>query len=442
MKLALLLLALLVMVTFTLSFASPGNSRLPDDEEDADEGEEDDDPWDFPSLSTIQEVKSEPKRPCIDMLPVDKVNDNYCDCEDGSDEPTTAACSMVEAPKFACHNGDQRISAGFVGDGVCDCCDGSDEVSTVGVTSCPNVCVSHYEEERVRLEETLEMIQRGLKQRELYLQKADDVLAELRGDFEAMLAIYRALKQEMQLKQQEFQASGRQPTMEEFQVFDRLRYEFMSTQNRAFVLQRVAAAFPTDIPGSTQLSVSSGTDKKAFAALIGRCFNATVDEKQLKGGTPNVIPRSYVFQLCPFQNVTQYEPSYVEWARTERWRKSSAVVDESLNSGEEEPTPLLLGIWEKWVDAIGFPSKQQRYDHGSTCFNGQERVTIVETVCGDDNVVEVVEEPEMCVYRVRFATPAACEPEEEVSAQKYLEAVHKVVKGLGSDVRSFPHEEL
>jgi len=58
------------------------------------------------------------------------LNDDYCDCSDGSDEPRTSACSdvLVHKPTFACGDGSGLvIFASRVGDGVRDCSDGSDE---------------------------------------------------------------------------------------------------------------------------------------------------------------------------------------------------------------------------------------------------------------------------------------------------------------------------
>ena len=57
------------------------------------------------------------------------MNDDYCDCVDGTDEPGTSACPNS---LFFCEFQDEflnnnYIPASKVNDGICDCCDGSDE---------------------------------------------------------------------------------------------------------------------------------------------------------------------------------------------------------------------------------------------------------------------------------------------------------------------------
>jgi hypothetical protein len=58
------------------------------------------------------------------------IDDNYCDCSDGSDEPNTSACSniLVQKESFLCKNGTGVIYASRVKDGIVDCPDGSDEI--------------------------------------------------------------------------------------------------------------------------------------------------------------------------------------------------------------------------------------------------------------------------------------------------------------------------
>ncbi|CAJ2645715.1 unnamed protein product [Trifolium pratense] len=68
-----------------------------------------------------------------------RLNDNFCDCSDGTDEPGTSACP---AGKFYCRNlgsKPQFIVSSHVNDRFCDCCDGSDEYD--GTIHCPNTCV-------------------------------------------------------------------------------------------------------------------------------------------------------------------------------------------------------------------------------------------------------------------------------------------------------------
>lgn len=90
---------------------------------------------------------------CLDgsaTIPFSAVNNDICDCTDGSDEPGTSACTALRGSaltlfpqdwKFQCTS-EEPVSQAFphnhVNDGICDCCDGSDEVGSP--TLCPNRC--------------------------------------------------------------------------------------------------------------------------------------------------------------------------------------------------------------------------------------------------------------------------------------------------------------
>lgn len=123
-------------------------------------------------------------------LPIARLNDDYCDCPDGSDEPGTAACSYfsplsppqplsVEGkdvnttpalPGFYCKNkGHQPSYIPFtsVNDGACDyefCCDGSDEYEHVGGIKCEDRCAAIGKEWR-KADEARQMSLAAAKQR-------------------------------------------------------------------------------------------------------------------------------------------------------------------------------------------------------------------------------------------------------------------------------------
>eukprot|EP00930_Biecheleria_cincta_P021628 TRINITY_DN15977_c0_g1_i1.p1 TRINITY_DN15977_c0_g1~~TRINITY_DN15977_c0_g1_i1.p1 ORF type:complete len:620 (+),score=123.16 TRINITY_DN15977_c0_g1_i1:42-1901(+) len=102
-----------------------------------------------------------------------EVNDDYCDCADGSDEPGTAACAGIAGATFHCGNVRFRpklLPVSRVRDGICDCCDGSDEeISGHGAISgnfCENICEAEGESERATLEQQVASAERGLQVRE------------------------------------------------------------------------------------------------------------------------------------------------------------------------------------------------------------------------------------------------------------------------------------
>eukprot|EP00894_Picocystis_sp_ML_P002606 jgi/Pico_ML_1/53123/g3729.t2 len=107
---------------------------------------------------------------------IDRFNDDYCDCVDGSDEPGTNACVNG---KFYCNNYGHEaktIYASFVDDGICDCCDGSDEWS--GKVRCENNCLKLGEEKRREAEKVAKAAKSGFETRITYIREATKTMKE------------------------------------------------------------------------------------------------------------------------------------------------------------------------------------------------------------------------------------------------------------------------
>lgn len=151
---------------------------------------------------------------CFDgtnTIPFSFVNDDYCDCFDGSDEPGTSACLNSV---FHCTNAGHRpqnIPSSRVNDGICDCCDGSDEYAVLD--TCSDTCEELGREARAQVQLLaelhkagnslrLELIEKGNKKR----SEMAEQLSQLENDKIEALNIKEekeALKSEIEAKENE-----------------------------------------------------------------------------------------------------------------------------------------------------------------------------------------------------------------------------------------------
>ncbi|KAL2864644.1 putative protein kinase C substrate [Aspergillus lucknowensis] len=167
------------------------------------------------------------------QIPFAAVNDDFCDCPDGSDEPGTAACAHLSGnspldvahrpghssdnlkaalPGFYCKNKGHKpsyIPFQRVNDGICDselCCDGSDEWARVGGTKCEDKCKEIGKEWRKKEEKRQKSITAALK-------KKRDLLVDAGRQQKEVEDHIQGLKTEIESK--ELQLKGLEADLEE-----------------------------------------------------------------------------------------------------------------------------------------------------------------------------------------------------------------------------------
>ncbi|KAK9153205.1 hypothetical protein Sjap_000685 [Stephania japonica] len=125
-----------------------------------------------------------------------QLNDDFCDCADGTDEPGTPACPVG---KFYCQNAGHvplLLFSSRVNDGICDCCDGSDEYDS-GV-NCPNTCWEAGNVAREKLKKKIATFQEGVSKRKLEIEQAKQAITKDEAELSKLKKEEEILKEVVQ----------------------------------------------------------------------------------------------------------------------------------------------------------------------------------------------------------------------------------------------------
>lgn len=171
------------------------------------------------------------------QVPFAAVNDDFCDCPDGSDEPGTAACSYLSRnsaltaadrpgnseldlssvlPGFYCKNKGHRpgyVPFQRVNDGICDyelCCDGSDEWARVGGSKCEDRCKEIGKEWRRKEEKRQKSMTTALKKKKEMLvdagrqqKEVEDAVKRLEAELQGEEIKVRNLEADLEMIEKE-----------------------------------------------------------------------------------------------------------------------------------------------------------------------------------------------------------------------------------------------
>ena len=417
------------------------------------------------------EQYSGPSFSCKDGSKIDasQINDDFCDCADGSDEPATAACSTAGG-QFWCvnkgHHGKFLFSS-FVNDGVCDCCDGSDEDGSL--VQCSNRCEDVGREIRRQLQRQIEMHEAGHSRRAEYAQRGANFrqgVIKRQEELESQIAPLTAKRDEMQKRKDELQ---------EVVNVQRAAKEAEEVAAKAQSQQEQAAsgeaAADVDAPG-----VHAADDGTAAAEAVppqslveeGQAVDdgAQTGDNAVGTSLPEVgtLPNASTDQVAEAMVAESRSAEQDELDRLAEEMKS-LEEDQSKKKNEldlasrvlewdfgpddafmalydkcfskqvqqyeyevclfrsakqtEGGSSQNLGTWGRW-NAEGDAYSIMTYDNGGSCWNGPARSMKVTLVCGEDEFVVSVQEPRTCEYEMELMTPLACTPEKAQQARDEL----------------------
>uniref|UniRef100_A0A667YAJ1 Glucosidase 2 subunit beta n=1 Tax=Myripristis murdjan TaxID=586833 RepID=A0A667YAJ1_9TELE len=375
---------------------------------------------------------------CIDgskMIPFEQVNDDYCDCEDGSDEPGTAACP---GGRFYCSNLGFRphyIPSSRVNDGICDCCDASDEYNSHA--HCQNSCRNLGQRERADVEGQMRTLDEGLRLKQQLIEEGvllwREKQAQLRDlqqvaeDLQIKLEEHRRRKHEAdRLKEQTLKAGDRghrhqnRTVTSIFQILDsnkdgritvnevQAKVAFIQDEERSLSEDEAVIKGTYGVPASLadedpnieaaeRDAVREDTDLKKVEEAY-ETVNMEISDLRNKLTIDYGTDREFLFLNSQCYQLKVYEYTYTLCPFNQVTQKSAVGTEVSL------------GKWGTWAGTPENQYSRMRYESGEPCWQGPTRNTMVTLTCGTETALRSVKEPSKCQYIVDFQTPVACQP--------------------------------
>uniref|UniRef100_A0A8P4JWF4 Glucosidase 2 subunit beta n=1 Tax=Dicentrarchus labrax TaxID=13489 RepID=A0A8P4JWF4_DICLA len=427
---------------------------------------------------------------CLDgtrTIPFDRVNDDYCDCHDGSDEPGTAACPNGS---FHCTNAGFRpafIPSSRINDGICDCCDTTDEYNS-GAT-CQNTCRELGRKEKESLQKMAEIAKEGFLLKQQIIQEAkrglEDKKAKLadvqtsKKDLEDRVEALRIVKETAEQPEKEAKERHLKAWEEEKAVIRmekdkaRMAEVFLELDDDADDFISVAellshSELDPDSDGSFTEAEAQGllggvdkVDTVAFESVWNNIKEKYISEANADTPAPVETPQEEMREPVS-DNDSEHPLSLLiklmlddsQKARNEFDEAERALreVDDQIRNLEKEisfdfgpnaefaylysqcyelstseyiyrlcpfnrvsqkpkygGSETNLGTWGKWAGPEDNVYAMMKYEHGTGCWQGPNRSTMVKLTCGKETVVTSTSEPSRCEYLMEFISPAVCQ---------------------------------
>ncbi|KAJ3446411.1 glucosidase 2 subunit beta [Anaeramoeba flamelloides] len=376
---------------------------------------------------------------CLDnskTIPKSYVNDNYCDCEDGSDEPGTSAC-----PKgtFYCHNDgllSKSIPSSRVNDGVCDCCSGEDETS--GKVKCTNTCKELYLDQISDQLKEQEIQEEGYKLR-LEIRKETQYKKQyLQEQIEIITKEYEKAEQESENTSQKQQVCEKwiyaqkknrkkvlKKMIQEHMIQKKMEMtssEEKSSKGVCFLqkdpkIKKITKEFKNLFFGASKKELEDLKTKitrEKSSSFSEKRNKKTEKEKLEKIGeldlgfdnefyslVDNCIEykeNKYTYEVCPFDKVTQTENG--KTYKLGNFKQFRGLTNQESDNEKDD---------ENGNGDIKVNQTQMKFTGGDKCWNGPNRSTTVLLKCGLKNEIKDAQEVSICEYQMTLLTPIMCE---------------------------------
>ncbi|GJT05531.1 glucosidase 2 subunit beta [Tanacetum coccineum] len=375
-----------------------------------------------------------------------RLNDDFCDCFDGTDEPGTSACPTG---KFYCRNAGHSpriVFSSRINDGICDCCDGSDEYD--GKTNCKNTCWEAGKVARDAFKEKIATYQQGVAIRKHEIEEAkisaakdEAELSKLKSEEKVLKGIVEQLKEHKEQiekalekeriqkeKEEKQKKEAEESKLKERNGEDKVDEPVKSDDDKAEILDNSPAGQDLKQHAESALevvhnghgSLDNGEEHSVKEEDTSEVAHVSDPDTGLgsKGEEANqkddagMSTADFQFLHTTYGTLMRQRT----WPEKEFYSLYGQCFESKQNkyvykvcpfkqaTQEEGYSTTRLGNWKNFEESYNV----MLFSNGDNCWNGPDRSLKVRLRCGLKVEVADVNEPSRCEYAATLTTPALC----------------------------------